>query len=54
MHCLQCTFAARFNRFRTERGRVFQGRFKSIAVEDGVALGSVSHYNPFGFPGCGA
>jgi putative transposase len=44
MHWLQCTFATRFNRFRDERGHVFQGRFKSIAVEDGDPLGSVCHY----------
>ena len=44
MHRLQCTFAARFNRFRSERGHVFQGRFKSIAVENGDTLGSVCHY----------
>ena len=44
MHWLQCTFANRFNRFRNARGHVFQGRFTSIAVEDGDALGSVCHY----------
>lgn len=44
MHWLQCTFAIRFNRFRNERGHVFQGRFTSIAIEDGDPLGSVCHY----------
>jgi REP element-mobilizing transposase RayT len=44
MHWLECTFATRFNRFRNERGHLFQGRYQSIAVEDGDALGSVSHY----------
>lgn len=44
MHALQTTFATRFNVFRNERGHVFQNRFKSLAVEDGDALGSVCHY----------
>ncbi len=44
MHWLQCTFAQRFNRFRNERGHVFQGRYTSVAIENGDALGSVCHY----------
>ena len=34
----------RFNRFRNERGHVFQGRYKAFNVEPGQALGSVCHY----------
>lgn len=44
MQWLQGTFAIRFNRYRAERGHLFQGRFKSIAIEDGGPLGSVCHY----------
>lgn len=44
MQWLQVTFAARFNAFRGERGHVFQGRYKAIAVEPGKALGQVCHY----------
>ena len=44
MHWLQGTFAMRFNRYRHEHGHLFQGRFKSIAIEDGDPLGSVCHY----------
>ena len=36
---LQSVFAHRFNRFRNESGRLFQGRFKSVAVEDSGRLG---------------
>lgn len=43
MHWRQCTFATRCNRFRNERGHVFQGRFKSIAIEAGDPLGFVCH-----------
>ena len=49
MAWLQGTFANRFNRFRGERGHVFQGRYKSILVEEGHALlGLVNyvHLNP--------
>ena len=38
MRWLQATFANRFNRFRKETGRLFQGRFKSLVVEDGERL----------------
>src|SRR5258708_2978389 len=46
---LQSTFANRFNRLRGERGHLFQGRYKSILVEAGSALGQVcdyQHLNP--------
>ncbi len=35
MKWLQGTWARRFNRFRGQIGRPFQGRFKSLVVEDG-------------------
>jgi putative transposase len=41
---LQSTFANRFNRFRGERGHVFQGRYNAILVEDHLGLGAVAHY----------
>jgi REP element-mobilizing transposase RayT len=44
MQWLQATFANRFNRFRGERGHLFQGRYKSLLVEPGDALGQVCHY----------
>jgi putative transposase len=44
MQWLQGTFANRFNRFRDERGHVFQGRYKALLVEEGAALGQVCHY----------
>ena len=44
MKWLQATFANRFNRFRTERGHVFQGRYQAIILEGAHALGSVCHY----------
>jgi hypothetical protein len=44
MHWLQATFANRFNRLRGERGHLFQGRYKSLLVEPGAALGQVCHY----------
>jgi len=44
MQWLQSTFANRFNRLRKERGHVFQGRYKSLVVEAGNALGQVCHY----------
>ncbi len=49
MRWLQGTFAARFNRFRSEQGRLFQGRFKSLLVEPGthlLALVDYIHLNP--------
>jgi REP element-mobilizing transposase RayT len=44
MKWLQGTWAARFNRFRGETGRPFQGRYKALHVELGEALGQVAHY----------
>lgn len=44
MQWLQSTFANRFNRLRGERGHLFQGRFKALAVEEGEALAQVGHY----------
>jgi putative transposase len=50
MHWLQSAFATRFNRYRAERGHVFQGRYKSLLVEEGDPLALVCdyiHLNPF-------
>lgn len=44
MHWLQSTFATRFNRFRSERGHLFQGRYQALLIEDAVALGNVVDY----------
>ncbi len=44
MQWLQTTWAARFNRFRGEVGRPFQGRFKAFHVEPGQVLAQVAHY----------
>lgn len=44
MKWLQGTWVARFNRFRGETGRPFQGRFRALHVEPGHALAQVSHY----------
>jgi REP element-mobilizing transposase RayT len=44
MKWLQGTWAARFNRFRREKGRPFQGRYKALHVEPGHALAQVAHY----------
>lgn len=48
MKWLQGVYATRFNRFRKERGALFQGRFKSILLEDGhlSALCAYIHLNP--------
>ncbi len=49
MRWLQSTFATRFNRFRKERGHVFQGRYKSLLLnEDRPLLGLINyiHLNP--------
>lgn len=50
MHWLQSTFATRFNRFRDERGHVFQGRYQALLVEEGDPLAMLCdyiHLNPF-------
>ena len=44
MHWLQCTFASRFNRFRKENGRLFQGPFKALLIEGRQALRRVVDY----------
>jgi putative transposase len=44
MHWLQSTFATRFNRYRDERGHAFQGRYKSLLVEEGDPLAMVCDY----------
>jgi putative transposase len=44
MHWLQATFACRFNRFRGERGHLFQGRYKALMVEEGDHLAQLCHY----------
>src|SRR5688572_8608831 len=44
MQWLQSTFATRFNRWRREHGHLFQGRYKSLFVEKGLALGQLCHY----------
>ena len=44
MKYLQGTWANRFNRYRGETGRPFQGRYKSLLVEPGHALAQVAHY----------
>lgn len=49
MHWLQSTFASRFNRFREERGHLFQGRYQALVVEGAahlVRLVNYIHLNP--------
>lgn len=44
MHWLQSTFAVRFNKFRSERGHLFQGRYQAILVEPGMHFSRVVNY----------
>jgi REP element-mobilizing transposase RayT len=44
MHWLQSTWATRFNRFRQERGHLFQGRYQALLIQDTAALGRVVDY----------
>jgi len=44
MRWLQSVFANRFNRFRKERGHLFQGRFESLLVGDWDRLAWLCHY----------
>jgi putative transposase len=44
MHWLQSTFAIRFNRFRSERGHVFQGRYQALPIENTAGLARVVDY----------
>jgi putative transposase len=44
VHWLQSTFGNRFNRFRGEHGRAFQGRYQAILVEPGIHLARLVDY----------
>ena len=44
MHWLQSTYATRFNRFRSERGHLFQGRYQTLLIEDAAVLGRVADH----------
>ena len=44
MKWLQGVYATRYNRFRKEQGHLFQGRFKSIVLEDFERLAGLCHY----------
>ena len=44
MHWLQTTFATRHNRFRQRHGHLFQGRFKSLLIQDATYLARVVDY----------
>jgi REP element-mobilizing transposase RayT len=44
MHWLQTTYASRHNRFRRRQGHLFQGRFKSLLVENAIHLARVIDY----------
>jgi len=44
MRWLQSTWANRFNRYRKETGKLFQGRFKSLIVDEENHLGSLLDY----------
>lgn len=44
MHWLESTFASRFNRFRSEHGHVFQGRYQALVIENAEALFRVINY----------
>ncbi len=44
MKWLQSTFANRYHRFRKLHGRLFQGRYKSLIVDESTHLGSLLHY----------
>ena len=44
VHWLQSTFGNRFNRFRGEHGRAFQGRYQAILVEPGLHLARLVNY----------
>ncbi len=49
VHWLQSTYGNRFNRFRKESGRTFQGRYKAILIEPGIHLLYLTcylHLNP--------
>jgi hypothetical protein len=44
MQWLESTYANRFNRYRNERGHLFQSRYKALLVEPGDALGQLCAY----------
>jgi len=44
MKWLQATFSNRYHRFRKVHGKLFQGRFKSLIVEEEGYLGALQHY----------
>ncbi|MEM1223392.1 MAG: transposase [Verrucomicrobiota bacterium] len=44
MKWLQSTFANRYHRFRKVHGKLFQGRYKSLIVEEDSHLGALLHY----------
>jgi len=44
MKWLQATFANRYHRFRKIHGKLFQGRYKSLIVEEDAYLGALQHY----------
>src|SRR4051812_47665112 len=44
MHWLQSTYATRFNRYRSDRGHLFQGRYQSPVIEDAAVLVRVVNY----------
>ena len=44
MHWLSGTYATRFNRLRSERGHLFQGRYQALLVEDTAAMARVVDY----------
>ena len=44
MHWLESTYATRFNRFRSERGHLFQGRFQALRIENSAILARVVDY----------
>ncbi len=44
MHWLQSTYATRFNRFRSECGHLFQGRYQALLIENFAAVARVVNY----------
>ncbi len=44
MHWLQGTWANRFNRFRKENGQLFQGRYRSLLIENMATMSKVVDY----------
>ncbi len=44
MHWLQSTYSTRFNRIRSERGHLFQGRYQALLIEDAAAVARVVNY----------